>query len=39
MCPADLHSCAYACIIYAKQSIHPVVIVNKTFKIPVVKSL
>jgi hypothetical protein len=40
MRPAELHECAYCCIIYVKESIHPVVIVNnKTCKIPTVKSL
>jgi hypothetical protein len=39
MCPAELHECAYGCLIYVKGSIHPVVLVNKTFKIPTVKSL
>jgi hypothetical protein len=34
--PAVLHSGAYGCVIYVKQSIHPAVVVNKTFKIPTV---
>jgi hypothetical protein len=32
MCSAELHLCAYGCIIYVKESIHPVVVVNKIFK-------
>jgi hypothetical protein len=45
MCPAELHEGAYGCMIYVKQSIyvtqsiHPVIIVNKSIKIRTVKSL
>jgi hypothetical protein len=39
VCPAELHQGTYGCIIYVKESIHPVVVVNKTFKIPLVKPL
>jgi hypothetical protein len=37
----ELHKCVYGCVIYryVEESIHPVVVVNKTFKIPIVKSL
>jgi hypothetical protein len=38
MCPAELHYCAYGCTIYVKAPIHPVIVVNKTFKIQIVKS-
>jgi hypothetical protein len=40
MYPAELHlMCICLCMIYVKQSVHSVVVVNKTFKIWIVKSL
>jgi hypothetical protein len=34
MCPGELHEGAYGCIIHVKESIHPMVVLNKAFKIP-----
>jgi hypothetical protein len=41
VCSVELHKCVYGCVIYryVEVSMHPVVVVNKTFKIPTVKSL